>query len=163
MKRIPINLTVNGIRYEVLVKTHWTLSFVLRDILNLPGTKIGCGTGDCGCCTVIANGKAILSCLTLAVKADGMRVETIEALARDGQTHPLQTAFVQHGAVQCGFCIPGMIMNMKAFLAENPKSSEEELRRALGGNICRCTGYAKQIEALVEAKDELMPEEKHFN
>jgi len=132
---------------------------VLRDILNLTSVKVACGTGDCGCCTVIAHGKAILSCLTPAAKADGMQIETIESLSIEGRLHPIQTKFVEHGAVQCGYCVPGMIMNMKAFLADNPNSSEEELRRVLGGNLCRCTGYIKQVEALLKARDELRSSE----
>lgn len=163
MKKIPIRLIVNGAYHEILVKPHWTLSFVLRDILNLTGTKVACGTGDCGSCTVIANGKAILSCLTLAAKADRMKIETIESLATGGHLHPIQIAFTEQGAVQCGFCIPGMIMNMKAFLEENPTGNEEELKRALGGNICRCTGYVKQIEALVKARDLLIIRGKRSN
>jgi carbon-monoxide dehydrogenase small subunit len=150
-----INLTVNGTRHQVLVKPHWTLATVLRDSLNLMSVKVACGTGDCGCCTVIADRKAILSCLTPAAKADGMEIETIEGLRKGGEIDPLQKSFVQQGAIQCGFCIPGMIMNIKAFLAENPNSSENELKNVLGGNICRCTGYVKQVEAVVKARDAL--------
>ncbi|MGD0423917.1 MAG: (2Fe-2S)-binding protein [Candidatus Bathyarchaeia archaeon] len=160
MKEIAINITVNGMRHQVLVKPHWTLASLLRDILNLTSVKVACGTGDCGCCTVIANGKAILSCLTPAARADGMEIETNEGLRKEGHLHPIQTSLVQHGAVQCGFCIPGMVMNLKAYLAENPNSSEEELRKVLGGNICRCTGYVKQVEALLKARDELMSEKR---
>jgi carbon-monoxide dehydrogenase small subunit len=160
LKKILINLIVNGVDHEILAKPHWTLAYVLREILNLNGTKVACGTGDCGCCTVIMNGKAVLSCLTLAVKAEGAEIQTIEDLASGGRLNPIQLAFTQDDAVQCGYCIPGMIMNMKAFLDENPDSDEAELRRVLGGNICRCTGYAKQVEAVLKARDIIAMEGK---
>jgi carbon-monoxide dehydrogenase small subunit len=163
LKKLLINLIVNGVHHEILTKPHWTLAHVLREILNLTGTKIACGTGDCGCCTVIMNGKAILSCLTLAVKAEGADIQTIEGLALEGRLNPIQMAFTQDGAVQCGYCIPGMIMNMKAFLDENPESDAEDLRRVLGGNICRCTGYVKQVEALLKARDTIALEGKRSN
>jgi len=155
--KIPIILNVNGTSHAVIVESYWTLAYVLRDMLRLTGTKVACGTGDCGCCTVIADGRAILSCITLAAAAEGMKIETIEGLSADGtrELHPVQSAFAETGAAQCGFCIPGMMMNMKAFLDETPTCTEEELRRALGGNICRCTGYAKQVEALVKARDSI--------
>ena len=159
--KIAIETTINGNRYEALVSPHWTLAFMLREILNLTGTKVACGTGDCGCCTVIMNGKAVLSCLTLATKADGAEVETIEGLTAPGRSEPIQEAFNAMGAVQCGYCIPGMVMNMKAFLDENPQCTEADLRRALSGNICRCTGYAKQIEALIKVRDGFFAAEKN--
>jgi len=158
--KIEIRTTVNGTPRQILVSPHWTLAFMLREILNLTGTKVACGTGDCGCCTVIMNGKAVLSCLTLATKADGAKIQTIEELAANGHIEPIQEAFTNTGAVQCGYCIPGMIMNMKAFLDENPRSTEHDLRRALGGNICRCTGYTKQVEAMVKVRNILNTTEK---
>jgi carbon-monoxide dehydrogenase small subunit len=150
--KIAVTLDVNGTMHALFVESHWTLAYVLREVLGLTGTKVACGTGDCGCCTVIADGKAILSCITLAAAAEGMKIETIEGIsdASKRQMHPIQTAFAETGAAQCGFCIPGMIMNMKAFLEEKPTRTEEDLRRALGGNICRCTGYTKQVEALIK-------------
>ena len=163
MKKLLINLGINGVQHEILIKPHWTLAYVLREVLNLNGTKVACGTGDCGCCTVIMNGKAILSCLTLAAKAAGAEVRTIEGLASEGRLDPIQTAFTQNDAVQCGYCIPGMIMNLKAFLNENPESDKQELRRVLGGNICRCTGYVKQVEALLKARDMIALEGKRPN
>ena len=160
MKKLLVNLKVNGVHHDILIKPHWTLAYVLRDILNLVGTKVACGTGDCGCCTVIMNGKAVLSCLTLAAKAEGAEVQTIEGVALQGLLHPIQRAFTQDSAVQCGYCIPGMIMNLKAFLDENPECDEGELRRVLGGNICRCTGYVKQVEAVLKARDIIAAEGK---
>lgn len=155
--KLPVALNVNGTNHLVFVEPYWTLAYALREVLGLTGTKVACGTGDCGSCTVIADGKAILSCLKLAAAADGMKIETIEGVSTESKEHmhPIQAAFAEMGATQCGFCIPGMIMNMKAFLAENPRCNEEDLRRALGGNICRCTGYAKQVEALINARDSL--------
>jgi carbon-monoxide dehydrogenase small subunit len=163
LKKLLISLTVNGIHHEILIKPHWTLARVLRDVLNLNGTKVACGTGDCGSCTVIMNGKSILSCLTLAVKAEGAEIQTIEGLALEGRLSPIQMAFTQGDAVQCGYCIPGMIMNLKAFLDENPESDEGELRRVLGGNICRCTGYVKQVEAVLKARNIMALEGKRAN
>jgi carbon-monoxide dehydrogenase small subunit len=155
--KLSITLNVNGTNHSALVEPHWTLAYLLREVLGLTGTKVACGTGDCGCCTVIVDGRAILSCITLAAAADGMQIETIESVSTEFKEHmhPIQGAFAEMGAAQCGFCIPGMIMNMRAFLGENPTRTEEDLRRALGGNICRCTGYTKQIEALIDARDSL--------
>ena len=137
-------LIVNGKKYEVDVEPRDTLLHVLREELGLKGTKESCGTGDCGSCTVLLNGKAVNSCLVLAVDVDGQEITTIE----DPATVPLQEAFVEHGAVQCGFCIPGMIMSAKGLLGEHPKPSQEEIKAALGGNICRCTGYVQIVEAV---------------
>ena len=150
MKRL-IQLRVNGELYEVAVHPHWTLLEVLREELDLTGAKKGCDAGDCGGCTVILDGKPVVSCLTLAVEADGRDILTIEGLAQNGQLHPIQNAFVEHGAIQCGFCTPGMIMSAKALLDENPKPTEEEVRRAIAGNLCRCTGYVKIVEAILAA------------
>ena len=153
MKRL-IQLRVNGELYEVAVHPHWTLLEVLREELDLTGAKKGCDAGDCGGCTVILDGKPVVSCLTLAVEADGRDILTIEGLAQNGQLHPIQNAFVEHGAIQCGFCTPGMIMSAKALLDENPKPTEDEVRRAIAGNLCRCTGYVKIVEAIVAASQE---------
>jgi carbon-monoxide dehydrogenase small subunit len=146
-----IQLRVNGELYEVAVHPHWTLLEVLREELDLTGAKKGCDAGDCGGCTVILDGKPVVSCLTLAVEADGRDILTIEGLAQNGQLHPIQNAFVEHGAIQCGFCTPGVIMSAKALLDENPNPTEEEVRRAIAGNLCRCTGYVKIVEAILAA------------
>ncbi len=143
-----INLIVNEQPYEVTVKPSDTLMFVLRERLGLTGTKHGCDTGKCGACTVLLDGKPIRSCLTLAVSVRNRNITTIEGLAKNGDLHPIQKAFIDHGAVQCGFCTPGMILFTKAFLEENPNPTEAEIRKALSGNICRCTGYAKIVEAI---------------
>jgi carbon-monoxide dehydrogenase small subunit len=143
-----IQLLVNGVEYDVLVKPNWTLLHVLREKLGFTGTKEGCGKGECGACTVIMDNEAVLSCLVLAVQAQGKSILTIEGLAREGALHPIQDAFVKHGAIQCGFCTPGMIMTSKAFLSKNPHPTEKEIKSALSGNLCRCTGYVKIIEAV---------------
>ncbi len=148
MKRI-ITLDVNGETFEVLTEVHKTLLEVLREDLGLTGTKRGCDMGTCGACTVLIDGKPYLSCLTLAVDAQGKKILTIESLAQDGDPHPLQKAFVERGAIQCGFCTPGMILTAKAFLDENPNPSEEEVKKAISGNLCRCTGYVKIVEAIL--------------
>ena len=143
-----IGLIVNGNSYQVTVKPSETLLEVLRYKLGLTGAKRGCDTGDCGTCTVIIDGKAIRSCLVLAINANGKNITTIEGLAEGGNFHPLQKAFLEYGAVQCGYCTPGMIMTSKAFLDENPTPTKEEIKSALSGNLCRCTGYTKIIEAI---------------
>ena len=150
--KIPIQLLVNGFEYDVLVKPHWTLLHVLREELGLTGTKEGCGKGECGACTVIMDGEAVLSCLVLAVRAQERPILTIEGLAREGKLDPIQDAFVKYGAIQCGFCTPGMIMTSKAFFSKNPRPTEEEIKKALSGNLCRCTGYVKIIEAVQNAE-----------
>ncbi len=150
--KIPIQLLVNGFEYDVLVKPHWTLLHVLREELGLTGTKEGCGKGECGACTVIMDGEAVLSCLILAVRAQERPILTIEGLAREGKLDPIQDAFVKYGAIQCGFCTPGMIMTSKAFFSKNPRPTEDEIKKALSGNLCRCTGYVKIIEAVQNAE-----------
>jgi carbon-monoxide dehydrogenase small subunit len=150
MKRL-ITLTVNEKVYEVAVEPNRTLTDLLRYDLGLTGTKKGCEVGDCGSCTVIMNGKAINSCLVLAVKANGSRVVTIEGLETDEGLHPIQKAFVDHGAIQCGFCTPGMILSAKSLLDRNPSPDEGEIRMAISGNLCRCTGYQKIVEAVQSA------------
>ena len=143
-----IRLLVNEEPVSVIVEPHWTLLKVIRDELGLTGTKEGCGEGDCGSCTVLVDGKAVNSCLVLAIDVDGRRVTTIEGMARGTDLHPLQKAFLEKGAVQCGFCTPGMIMTAKSLLDQNPCPSEEEIRFAIAGNLCRCTGYAKIVDAI---------------
>lgn len=146
-----IKLKVNGFEYDVLVEPHWTLLDVLRKELGLTGTKKGCEKGECGVCTVIINGEAILSCLILAIQAQGKEITTIEGLSRGEKLDPLQDAFVKFGAIQCGFCIPGMIMSSRALLNKIPHPSKEEIKKGLSGNLCRCTGYVKIIAAVEKA------------
>jgi carbon-monoxide dehydrogenase small subunit len=134
------------------VKPSAMLVEVLRDQLELTGTKVACGEGECGACTVLLDGKPVNSCLVPALKAQGREVLTVEGLAPLGELHPLQKAFVEHGAVQCGYCTPGMLMSAKALLDHNPDPTEEEVRLAISGNLCRCTGYAKIVEAIVETR-----------
>ena len=148
MKQV-IRLRVNGEEREVLAESHRTLLEVLREDLGLTGTKKGCDLGACGACTVLIDGKPTLSCLTLAVSVQGKEITTIEGLAQDGQLHPLQISFAEKGAVQCGFCTPGMILTAKAFLDEHPNPSEPEVKKAISGNLCRCTGYVKIVEAIL--------------
>ena len=147
MKHI-LKLHVNGEDFEILTEINKTLLEVLREDLGFTGTKRGCDLGACGACTVLIDGMPQLSCLTLATAVQGKKIITIEGLAREGKLHPLQTAFVEKGAIQCGFCTPGMILTAKAFLDENPHPSEGEVKEAISGNICRCTGYVKIIEAI---------------
>ncbi|WP_062284418.1 (2Fe-2S)-binding protein [Neomoorella mulderi] len=147
-----IKLKVNGQEYQVEVPADITLLELLREYLSLTGTKEGCGKGECGACTVLMDGQAVNSCLVPAAKAEGSEVLTIEGLASpDGRLHPLQEAFISEGAVQCGFCTPGMIMSAKALLDQNPHPTREEIKVALSGNLCRCTGYAKIITAVEKA------------
>ena len=148
MKQL-IELKVNGESYETAVDPHRTLLEVLRENLGLTGAKEGCDLGACGACTVLIDGKAVLSCLTLAVDSQKKEITTIEGLAREGKLHPLQQNFVNHGAIQCGFCTPGMILSAKAMLDKSPKPTEEEVKRGISGNLCRCTGYTKIIEAIM--------------
>jgi len=150
MKRI-ITLTVNDETHEIAVEPNQTLAEVLRVELGLTGTKQGCGTGDCGSCTVILDGKPVNSCLVLALEANGGRVLTIEVLETPDGLHPIQQAFVDKGAIQCGFCTPGMILSAKSLLDHNPRPTEPEIRKAISGNLCRCTGYQKIVEAIQEA------------
>lgn len=150
-----IQVTINGERRQLTVEPFRTLLDVLRDQAGLIGAKKGCDVGDCGACTVIMNGLPVDSCLVLGVEADGATIETVEGLARAGQAglalHPLQESFLKHGAAQCGFCTPGLLMAAKALLDENPHPTEEEVRFAIAGNICRCTGYTKIVQAILNA------------
>lgn len=147
MKQI-IELNVNGETYELAIEPHRTLLEVLRENLSLFGTKKGCDEGTCGSCTVLIDGKPVLSCLTLALDARDKAITTIEGVAKDGVLDPVQKAFIDHGAIQCGFCTPGMIITAKSLLEKNPKPTEREIREAISGNLCRCTGYVKIIEAI---------------
>lgn len=151
MDKQDIQLTINGDAFKLSVAPNRTLVDVLRDDLGLTGAKAGCGEGACGACTVLLDGRPVLSCLTLAVEVQGKSVVTVEGLAEGEELHPVQQAFVEHGAIQCGFCSPGMILVAKALLDENPNPSEEEVREAISGNFCRCTGYAKIVEAVLAA------------
>jgi carbon-monoxide dehydrogenase small subunit len=155
MTRLAITLAINGQDHEVLVEPGRTLLDVLRVDLGLTGTKTNCLDAECGVCTVLVDGRAVNACLYLAVAAEGHAVTTIEGLSRDGQLHPLQRAFIERGAVQCGYCIPGMILSAKAHLDENPLPTEAEVREALAGNLCRCTGYQKILDAVLDAAREL--------
>jgi 4-hydroxybenzoyl-CoA reductase alpha subunit len=154
MARHAIHLVVNGERRELAVEPQWTLAEVLREQLGLTGVKIGCDLGDCGSCTVLLDGKPVLSCLTLAVTANGCSIQTIEGVAQNGSLHPLQQSFLEHGASQCGFCTPGMILSSSAMLERTGELSKEEIRRHLSGNLCRCTGYQKIVEAVKETADD---------
>lgn len=153
--RLLVKLKVNGDNYEVYTDPWKTLQDVLRDDLGLTGVKKGCTTGNCGACTVLIKGKAVKSCLVLACQAIGKDILTIEGLARKGEVHPLQQAFIDHFAVQCGFCTPGMILTAKAFLDENPDATEEDIKHGLHGNLCRCTGYVKIVEAIMATKEKI--------
>jgi len=143
-----IRIKVNGRVQVASVDASMTLVDFLRDVLGLTGTKKSCELGNCGACTVILDGEAVNSCLVLAVEADGKKVQTIEGLGEENGDHPLQKAFVEYGAIQCGFCTPGMILTAKALLDKNPDPSEEQIKEALAGNLCRCTGYAKILAAV---------------
>jgi carbon-monoxide dehydrogenase small subunit len=146
-----VEFTVNGDPVRVFGPPNRTLLDVLRNDLELLGAKYGCGTGECGACTVLIDGRPMLSCLVLAVNVSGRKVTTIEGLSKMGELNPIQQAFVDKGAIQCGFCTPGLVMTAKALLTENPKPSEAYIREYIRGNLCRCTGYAKVVEAIAEA------------
>lgn len=153
-----ITLNINSKNYQIELKGHETLLEVLRDRLGLTGTKTACEESECGTCTVIINGKAVLSCITLASGLAGDQIETIEGLADGDNLHPVQQAYLDEGAVQCGFCIPGMIMSSKALLDINPRPTQEEIEYALDGNLCRCAGYLKIFEAVRKAGKEMKKE-----
>ena len=151
MDKTILHMKVNGKKVEVEVKPTWTLLRVLREELRLTGTKKGCEQGDCGACTVLMNGKAVNACLVLALQAESKEIETIEGLGTVHDLHVLQKSFIKHGAVQCGFCTPGILMSAAALLRKNPKPSVEDIKREISGNLCRCTGYTKIIEAIQDA------------
>jgi carbon-monoxide dehydrogenase small subunit len=155
MNRVSVTLNVNGKAYPLEIEPHRTLLEVLRDDLVLTGTKANCLEGECGACTVLLDGRPVNSCLYLAVRANGKQVTTVEGLAQDGDLHPLQEAFIEAGAVQCGYCTPGMLMSAKALLDGNPHPTDEEIVRALAGNLCRCTGYVNIRRALRAATKRL--------
>jgi aerobic-type carbon monoxide dehydrogenase small subunit (CoxS/CutS family) len=148
-----ISVEVNGATYEREVEARRLLVHFIRDDLDLTGTHVGCDTGNCGACSVIIDGTLLKSCMMLAVQADGASIETVEGLGADGQLNPLQQAFGEHHALQCGYCTPGMLMSAKALLDENPEPTEGEIRRAIQGNICRCTGYVNIVEAIAAAAE----------
>ena len=154
-KKHTIELTVNGVPREGMVEARRTLADFLRDDLGLTGTHLGCEHGVCGACTVLVNGEAVRSCLMFAVQANGQQVTTIEGLATGGKLHPVQEAFWESHGMQCGFCTPGFVMSVYAFLKENPEPKEEEIRPALSGNICRCTGYQSIVEAVRLAAEKM--------
>ena len=152
MVKINITLHINGDSYPVAVEPWRTLAEVMREDLNLIGTKIGCETGDCGSCTVLIDGKSVTSCLSLAVESDNKQITTIEGLSTRGDTlHPIQEAFVNEGAIQCGYCTPGMILSAKYLLDQNPEPTDSQIRQALSGNLCRCTGYNRIVKAVIAA------------
>ncbi len=168
MKKELITLNINGDDHEIAVLPWHTLNEVLRDQLHLTGTKLGCGTGDCGACTVIIDGKSVSSCLTLAIEAEGVKITTIEGLAPEAiaagnlescELDPIQESFINKGAIQCGFCSPGMIMSSKFLLSHTPKPTEAEIRAGLSGNLCRCTGYNKIVDAIADAAEKINGEQ----
>jgi aerobic carbon-monoxide dehydrogenase small subunit len=146
-----VTVEVNGVSYERDVEARRLLVHFIRDDLELTGTHVGCDTGNCGACTVLYNGEAIKSCMVLAIQADGAKIDTVEGLSSDGELHPLQQAFGAHHALQCGYCTPGMLMSAKHLLDSNPEPTENEIRTAIQGNICRCTGYVNIVEAIAAA------------
>ncbi len=157
-KRLAVTATINGVETAFLCEPRQTLLEVLREELGLMGTKEGCGNGNCGACTVIMEERTVNSCLVLAAEAQGKTVVTVEGLAQPGRLHPLQQAFIQNVGFQCGFCTPGFLMSARAFLDHNPQPGEPEIRRAIAGNLCRCTGYEKIVAAVQQAALELKPE-----
>ncbi|MDP8215571.1 MAG: (2Fe-2S)-binding protein [Candidatus Euphemobacter frigidus] len=154
MKKITLKITINGRKHTLRIDPNLRLLDLLRDELRLTGTKEGCGIGECGACTVILDGRAVNACLILAGQCNGREVVTIEGLTGKDDLHPLQQAFIDHGAVQCGFCTPGMIMSAAALLDQNPTPTEEDIREAISGNLCRCTGYTQIVEAIQAVADD---------
>jgi len=154
MKQL-MRFNINGEIYEDEIDVRRTLLEALRENFGLNGTKRACNEGECGVCTVLLDGKPVASCLLLAVEAQNKEIETVEGVAKEDELHPLQQAFIDHGAFQCGFCTPGMLMTAKGFLAENPKPTDEEVRHGIAGNLCRCTGYTKYVEAILDAAEKM--------
>jgi len=155
VNKLTVELTINGEKRKVETTPSTRLLDLIRDDLRLTGTKEGCGKGECGACTVIMNGELVASCLVLAPQADGATITTIEGIGNEKKLHPIQRAFIETGAVQCGFCTPGMILAAKKLLEENPHPTEEEIKRGISGNLCRCTGYQKIIDAIKLAANRL--------
>jgi carbon-monoxide dehydrogenase small subunit len=155
MSRNHVSTTVNGDQVEFLCETEQTLLEALRDELQLTGTKEGCGTGDCGACSVMVDGRLVCSCLMLAVEAEGKSIETIEGMAKGEKLHPLQKKFIEHAALQCGICTPGILIAARSLLERNPDPTESEVRFWLAGNLCRCTGYHKIVDAVLDAAREM--------
>jgi carbon-monoxide dehydrogenase small subunit len=155
---VSITLKVNGKQHDITVEPNEILLNVLRDRLHLTGAKYGCGIGECGACTVLLNGRSVLSCQMLAVSADGQDIITIEGLEENGKLHPMQEAFIDEGAVQCGFCTPGMVLTAKELVDHNPSPTEEEIQDAIRGNLCRCTGYANIVKAVKTGAEKLRKE-----
>jgi carbon-monoxide dehydrogenase small subunit len=155
---VGVRLTVDGVAHELVLDPRVSVLDALRDELGLTGAKEGCGSGDCGACSVIVDGRLVCSCLVLAAEAEGRRVQTIEGLAQNGRLHPLQQKFLEHAALQCGFCTPGLLMGAKALLDANPDPTETEVRYWLAGNLCRCTGYDKVVRAVLDAAADLRQE-----
>ncbi|HEX9075035.1 MAG TPA: (2Fe-2S)-binding protein [Anaerolineae bacterium] len=153
MQRHHITLNVNGDTYQVDIDPRRTLLDVLRDNLELHGTHLGCDSGDCGACTVLFDGEPVPSCLLLAVDADGHEIVTVEGLVQNGEPHPIQKSIVEHGGVQCGYCTPGIVISSVALLQHNPHPTEEQVREAIAGNLCRCTGYQKIVEAVLDTSE----------
>jgi len=156
--KVVVDIAVNGVAYQREIEPRLLLVEFLREELGLTGTHIGCDTSYCGACTVTLNGGLVKSCTCLAVQADGGRVETVEGLEKDGEPHPLQTAFSKHHGLQCGYCTPGMLMAAKTLLEENPSPGREEIRRGIAGNVCRCTGYVNIVKSVEEAAKALAGE-----
>jgi carbon-monoxide dehydrogenase small subunit len=156
--KIHVETTLNGERVEFLCQPHQSLLEALRDELGLTGTKEGCSSGDCGACTVVLDGRIVPSCLVLAAEAQGRRIETIEGVAQGGELHPLQRKFLEHAALQCGICTPGIIVAARALLEKHPDPTQEQVRYWLAGNLCRCTGYDKIVRAVLDAAAELRQE-----
>ncbi len=153
--KTEITLTLNGVLRRLVVRDDASLAQVLRNDLGLIGTKISCDAGECGACTVLLDGKAVNSCIVLALEGDGCEVLTIEGLAGNGELHPIQTAFIEEGAIHCGYCTPGMILSAKALLDRNPTPEDPDIRQALEGNLCRCTGYNRIVKAVASAAKKL--------
>lgn len=160
MNKIPLNFTVNGTAVSLMVDPNQRLLDVIRDDLRLTGTKEGCGVGECGACTVIIDGKAVTSCLVLAGSMEGRNLVTIEGVGSEGKLDPIQEAILQNHALQCGFCTPGFVMSAKALLDANPNASRLEIKTAISGNLCRCTGYEQLIESIYQAANDLKSQNK---
>jgi carbon-monoxide dehydrogenase small subunit len=151
MKQVEIVLNVNGMNYKLSIEPHRTLVEILRETLGLTGTKKSCNEGECGTCTVLMDGKPVASCLVLAIDAQDKEILTIEGLSEGEKLHPIQEAFLKNGGIQCGFCTPGMVMSAKAFLDEHPKPTPADVRKAIVGNLCRCTGYQQIVDSIMDA------------